>query len=144
MATATMRDGSGTAPSSTGSSRAISWIGTGARDGSHGRRGSRILAGNARRSGALSGPSRDRYAAAQEHAVRDPVRRAAHESWTLPAVRLSEHPDRDGTVSRDLLSTQVPERPRDHPAGNGQPPAKPVHHLLSCRAGATQRRYAVR
>src|SRR5437867_10107571 len=34
MATATTRDGTVTAPSSTGSSRAISWIGTGPRDGS--------------------------------------------------------------------------------------------------------------
>src|SRR5262245_16959731 len=105
MATATMRAGSDTEPSSTGYLRAICSAAPGARDV---RRDTLVLARHARRSRALPGSPRDRRAPAQEHAVRHAVRRAAHESGALSAVRLSERPDRNRTVPFDLPSAQVP------------------------------------
>ena len=46
-------------------------------------------------------------------------------------------PKGTGTVPRDLLGAEVPERTRDHPAGNGERHEEQVRDVLARGEGAT-------
>ena len=73
-------------------------------------------------------------AAAPEHGLRDPLRRAAHQPRPVSPVRLPERAHRARALPGHLLRAEVPERAGDHPPGHGEPAAQPLRHLRAGRA----------